>query len=659
MVASGNMRSQSDNATTERLMDILGASPIPLSTRDVGVRLRQRHLRLPDYKLSGILRDMLRDGKVEFKRGRWVMPSSTETINARSQLTPLPLSPEAISLLGWGSQRPHEAVLPGGVEWTKPEPEPSDAETPPSRWETFRKLAAYYRQCIRNEEGADASAFQNELGKRFVYLRKIGQWYPKPGIRWRASIPLAPHMSQLLNSLPGPSDDNALVIGYPIQAYYKENENEPDVAIIRPVFFFTVEHSVSRDGLVINCEDSRPEINLGWLDYAFSRKPDLQRSFLSACGFINRWRPNDEAPGLERAELAPSLENLVAALAAFIPEKIKQPLELISIPDHPLREPFETGIYNRAVLMLARRTKYTVTLLKELAAIEKAPNEVLNGTALYHIFVSNEDPNSVNTEEILHEAIVADTAPLNAEQRRAVASLLKSDITVVTGPPGTGKSQVVSCAAVNARLRGQTVLFASRNHKAIDAVIGRLVDNNDRSLMIRTNSKDDPNLKFTFANAIREMLAEQRDQAAKERLERAKEELQLLLDERGRNASYARRAAEAGSSLGELEERMSYLVKELPEAMVNFLDAVPERFPIKTFRKVAKSVHTLHIKSTGHTIFGKLVDIVRYIAVLPWYRAVYRILKRVPCSPQLPALPTIRAFKGLLPEIQTLERAME
>ena len=63
MIASNNMRSQSDNATAERLMEILGASPIPLSTRDVGVRLRQRHLRLPDYKLSGILRDMLREGK--------------------------------------------------------------------------------------------------------------------------------------------------------------------------------------------------------------------------------------------------------------------------------------------------------------------------------------------------------------------------------------------------------------------------------------------------------------------------------------------------------------------------------------------------------------------------------------------------------------------
>jgi hypothetical protein len=312
------MNSQSYNVTPELLIDILNISPIPLSTRDIGVRLRKQRLRLPDHKISNILRDMLRDGEIEFKKGRWVIPPSTETINAPSRVTPVPLSPQTLSLLGWKLQRPSGSVFSGGMEWIEPEPEPSDAETSPNRWETFRKLLSYYRQCIRNEEGADASAFQNELGKRFIYLRKIGQWYPKPGLRWRASIPLAPHMSQLLKSLPGPSDDHALVVGYPVQAYYKENENEPDVAIIRPVFFFTVEHLVSQNGMVISCEDSRPEINLGWLDYAFFRKPSLQRSFLSACGFINRWRPNDEAPGLERAELAPSLENLIAALSAFI-----------------------------------------------------------------------------------------------------------------------------------------------------------------------------------------------------------------------------------------------------------------------------------------------------------------------------------------------------
>jgi very-short-patch-repair endonuclease len=449
------------------------------------------------------------------------------------------------------------------------------------------------------------------------------------------------------------------VIGYPVQAYYRKNEDEPDVTIIRPVFFFTVDHAVSCDGLVVSCEDPRPEVNMGWLDYAFSRNPDRQRGFLSACGFINRWRPNDEAPGMERGELAPSLDNLVSALTAFMPERVQQPLELHSIPDHPLREPFETGIYNRVVLMLAKRTKYNATLLKELAAIEKAPDEELDSTALRYIFTHTTEQTQAKTEGLSHEAVVADTTLLNAEQRRATASLLTRNVTLVTGPPGTGKSQVVSSAVANARLCNQTVLFASRNHKAIDAVIGRLSDVEGRSLIVRTNSKNDPNLNVTFAHAIRDMLAEQRDSVATERLERAKEELDLLLEERSIQASYTRQTTETGTALGEREERMSYLARDLPEEMIRFLDTRPERFPVEAVRKVARVVYALRLQTSDRSISGRFFDLARVFWVLPWLRMARRRLRLVSGAPKLPALPAPKALKALLPELPTLERAAE
>lgn len=60
--------------------------------------------------------------------------------------------------------------------------------------------------------------------------------------------------------------------------------------------------------------------------------------------------------------------------------------------------------------------------------------------------------------------------PMNSEQRAAVQSALVSSHTVVTGPPGTGKSQVVTNLLVNAAWRGMKVLFASKNNKAVDVV---------------------------------------------------------------------------------------------------------------------------------------------------------------------------------------------
>jgi hypothetical protein len=65
--------------------------------------------------------------------------------------------------------------------------------------------------------------------------------------------------------------------------------------------------------------------------------------------------------------------------------------------------------------------------------------------------------------------------PQNGAQERAVAAMLAGrPVTVVSGPPGCGKSQVVVSLLLNAWARGQSVLFASNNNKAVDVVRQRL-----------------------------------------------------------------------------------------------------------------------------------------------------------------------------------------
>jgi very-short-patch-repair endonuclease len=652
------MSNNLDDPATEQLLGILCASSLPLSTRDLGVRMRFQHLRIPDYVIGRALRDLLTKGQVNFVKGRWTATSPGETLLSRAPVPFPPLSKDTLGILGQGSLDMPDTLYPDSPPVTEAEPGATGTQVSSGRWGTFRRLVAYYRQCICHEEGADASAYQNELGKRFIYLRRIGRWHPRPGIPWQTILPLGPHLSPLLNALPRSGDDDALVIGYPVQAYYKEKEGEPGVAVIRPIFFFTVETKVAQNGgLVVSCDDPRPEVNLGWLEFSFARNLDRQRNFLSACGFLNRARPLDEPPGPERDERVPGLESLVAALSAFIPEKVREPLHIESVQEDPLCEPFTTGVYNRAVLMIAKKTKYTATLLKELAAIERAPDVMLDRTALRHVFPA--DRAQSEPGELTHEAIVADTAPLNTEQRLAIASLLTRDTTVVTGPPGTGKSQVVSSAVANARLRGQTVLFASRNHKAIDAVIGRLCDPEGRPIIVRTNSKDDPSLNYTFANAIRDMLLTPPRPESSERLKRALEELAALLEERGRNADFARRVAEAGVALGELEEHRSYLAQSLPEELSFFLDAEPGRFPAKVVRKVLKTAHTLHLHPLGSTWTERLQTRVRTWMLLPWYRLARRRLRHIPKSPELPPLPGPSDLRALLPELALLDRASE
>lgn len=84
---------------------------------------------------------------------------------------------------------------------------------------------------------------------------------------------------------------------------------------------------------------------------------------------------------------------------------------------------------------------------------------------------------------------------LNQMQQTAVDRILGEDpITVVSGPPGCGKSQVVVSVLLNAWERGESVLFASNNNKAVDVVRERLEKyETDFPVAIRAGNRDKNN----------------------------------------------------------------------------------------------------------------------------------------------------------------------
>jgi hypothetical protein len=83
-----------------------------------------------------------------------------------------------------------------------------------------------------------------------------------------------------------------------------------------------------------------------------------------------------------------------------------------------------------------------------------------------------DDCSAVETEEVPR---VLPVTLLNNAQRRAVENILGNEaLSVVSGPPGCGKSQVVGSVMLNAWANGKSVLFASNNNSAVDVVRERL-----------------------------------------------------------------------------------------------------------------------------------------------------------------------------------------
>ena len=77
-------------------------------------------------------------------------------------------------------------------------------------------------------------------------------------------------------------------------------------------------------------------------------------------------------------------------------------------------------------------------------------------------------------------------APANERQRQAITSAEQRSLTVVTGPPGTGKSQLIVNIVGNAILRGESVLIASRNNQAVDTISERFLSQIDYPGAVRT-----------------------------------------------------------------------------------------------------------------------------------------------------------------------------
>lgn len=148
----------------------------------------------------------------------------------------------------------------------------------------------------------------------------------------------------------------------------------------------------------------------------------------------------------------------------------------------------ESGIYNQAMVVTSKRSPYTLGLESELKELAQTPSIDFMGTALDQwlrgeFFASQEE---------LHESFgtqpLIEVLPMNSEQRAAVQSAMTSVHTVVTGPPGTGKSQVVANILVNAAWRGMKVLFASKNNKAVDVVADRINGLSSRPALLRLGS---------------------------------------------------------------------------------------------------------------------------------------------------------------------------
>lgn len=327
---------------------------------------------------------------------------------------------------------------------------------------SYQGLFSYYLDCLSQDDDSGVSVFADS--KYDLDYVELTGWPIEGAVANGDSEPLR----KLLGRQRRDSRKKALWIGYPVVVRGARSRTGWEGSFVEPLLLWP-QDTESGDYNFL----PEPVINMRAIRSLTGSETALDEAALLA----------DEL-SLDSAD-PPLLDELVSRLRDIRQGWTwKEPL--LPAPFRgvgELRRLSEPGIYNAAVAVLADRSPYTVGLERDLTDLKGVSDPDIEKSAL-GVLLGKAGSTVDDDQSLLLEA-----APLNTEQRMAVREALTAPLTVITGPPGTGKSQVVSAILVNAAWRGMRVLFASKNNKAVDVVFDRVNGLTVRPTMLRLGAR--------------------------------------------------------------------------------------------------------------------------------------------------------------------------
>jgi len=257
-------------------------------------------------------------------------------------------------------------------------------------------------------------------------------------------------------------------------------------------------------------------------------------------------------------------------------------------------------IINKAIIYSGVNTGYTRSLIKELDTLKRRDHQ---STALKHVLNFSD----IKTKKSFGQPEI-EILEMNDLQERAVEESLASSLTVVTGPPGTGKSWVVKNLIANCIHNNQTVLLASKNNKAVDVVVNDLKSVFGIDFIVRMGHREKRRNAFSEIENI----------IAKRKSLKVPNTKKLIEELKSVNSSICDVKNEKRSSM----KKMSDLQNELETCQMKIdfsLDTIPEKLMGIYTDKYGKFENVLFEKDLQFFRYydGILKEVIRRL--LPWY----------------------------------------
>jgi len=341
------------------------------------------------------------------------------------------------------------------------------------------KICSYWYDCIKNEDVLEKDISINVGSRAILYP------FDDDPFIFRKKDARVKITDERLNILASAEIEGLdLFYGYPL-LFYRDQKADKDA--VAPLFIIKIKFEREESGAYLSKDASHPICGIQALTKLGLRTEEIAN--------INQSVENLFAgnPNIDEQELATQvLEIITKETEISINEDIK-PSQLSN--SKKLTKEMTAGLYNKSLIFPGENTAFNIHLVKDLLEL-KSRNDLEKSSLSFFA-----TPRSADVQSVVIPIL---PFPSNENQITAIQDIFRHSLSVITGPPGTGKSQFISNLIVNLFLTGKSVLFVSHTGEAVDIVNSRINDQ-FKNLMLRTGKKE---LRQDLKGRLNELIAE-------------------------------------------------------------------------------------------------------------------------------------------------------
>lgn len=320
--------------------------------------------------------------------------------------------------------------------------EPAESDAP--AWQTLPEwgpLLRYFAATQRQDPRGSVERFHDQHGAGWQLFDCAGAWWEE--VRLTISADQLPARLRQAMAMIGPT--GVASAGWPITVV-----RGAEGTSFLPALLLPVKWTLASETLLLTVQKVPPAINPAWMR-AVCRRLAWTEDTLST------YLLSEDAEA-DLGGIAPRLAHAVASLggSALRPADLMSEITCAG-----------EGLRNAAALFLPDDSTFTRQTARDLDSLSEWTEAMRRKTALSALLEGD-------TSGPPEATTLASPVVLSETQRTAATQALARRITAIQGPPGTGKSQTIVALITSAIVAGKSVIFVSRNHRALDEVEDRM-----------------------------------------------------------------------------------------------------------------------------------------------------------------------------------------